>query len=115
MNYEHLEKAITLIWNTYKDEIIESGDWWFNLDEHTLNFHDLEDRGIMTVSVYHASNNQTNYDDPFDFSMEFKYDTVWQAYDGTCPDCGEDIPEDVKSGQECLNCGHVFYRYREVV
>ena len=73
MYYKELERAITLIWNTYKDEIIEEGDWFFNLDEHTLNFHDLEGRGIMTVSVYNAPNNKTNYDDPFDFSMEFKY------------------------------------------
>lgn len=26
-----------------------------------------------------------------------------------CPDCGEDIPEDVVDGQACSNCGHVFY------
>lgn len=27
---------------------------------------------------------------------------------GRCPDCGEPIPDDVVSGQECKNCGHVF-------
>lgn len=27
---------------------------------------------------------------------------------GVCPDCGDEIPDDVESGQECANCGHVF-------
>jgi len=73
MNTDNLERAINLIWNAYKDEIIQEGDWWFNLDEHTLNFFDQERDGLMTVSVYNAPNNKTNYDDPFDFSMEFVY------------------------------------------
>jgi len=28
---------------------------------------------------------------------------------GECPDCGEDIPNDVSNGDGCSNCGHVFY------
>lgn len=36
---------------------------------------------------------------------------------GVCPDCQENIPDDVMEGQECDNCGHVFYAqikpYRE--
>ena len=74
MKYEHLEKAITLVWNAYKDEIIESGDSFFNLDEHTVNFHDLEGRGVMTVSVYYAPDNRTDFSDRLDMSMEFKYE-----------------------------------------
>lgn len=27
---------------------------------------------------------------------------------GECPDCGDDIPEDMVDGGECDNCGHVF-------
>jgi DNA-directed RNA polymerase subunit RPC12/RpoP len=27
---------------------------------------------------------------------------------GVCPDCGEEIPDNVVSGEECPNCGHVF-------
>ena len=30
--------------------------------------------------------------------------------DGVCPDCSEDIPDDCVDGQECSNCGHVFYK-----
>jgi len=29
--------------------------------------------------------------------------------DGLCPDCGWKIRRNVKEGNECLNCGHVFY------
>jgi rubredoxin len=39
--------------------------------------------------------------------------TVWQAYDGTCPDCGADIDTDVRAGEECSNCGHVFHEITE--
>ena len=28
--------------------------------------------------------------------------------DEECPDCGEEIPEDVVSGQACKNCEHIF-------
>lgn len=31
---------------------------------------------------------------------------------GICPDCGNDIPDDVVSGQECAECGHVFTEER---
>ena len=26
-----------------------------------------------------------------------------------CPDCGEEIPVDTTDGDECVNCGHVFW------
>ena len=29
--------------------------------------------------------------------------------DGICPDCSEDIAEDMTDGGECANCGHVFW------
>lgn len=28
---------------------------------------------------------------------------------GKCPDCGEEIPKDISPGEECSNCGHVFW------
>ena len=33
---------------------------------------------------------------------------------GLCPDCGDDIKEDTQSGEDCLNCGHVFYKDEEL-
>ena len=35
-------------------------------------------------------------------------DSIWQSYDGICPDCGEDMPVDTVEGQECANCGFTF-------
>lgn len=38
---------------------------------------------------------------------------VKESYEnGECPDCGETIPDDVVSGQACVNCGHVFTEER---
>jgi hypothetical protein len=35
---------------------------------------------------------------------------VKDSYDGgACPDCIENIPIDVSSGDVCRNCGHIFY------
>jgi len=35
---------------------------------------------------------------------------VKESYkDGTCPDCNENIPDEVDAGDACSNCGHVFY------
>ena len=28
---------------------------------------------------------------------------------GECPDCCEPIPDDCGDGDECWNCGHVFW------
>jgi hypothetical protein len=37
---------------------------------------------------------------------------VKNAYpNGKCPDCLMEIPDDVHDGDECQNCGHVFYSY----
>ena len=30
--------------------------------------------------------------------------------DGICPDCNENIPDNVVEGDSCKNCGHVFYK-----
>lgn len=38
---------------------------------------------------------------------------IKESYEnGKCPDCGENIPDDVVDGQECLHCGHVFCETR---
>ena len=37
-------------------------------------------------------------------------ETIKDGYpDGVCPDCGEEIPDDAMEGEECCNCGHVFW------
>lgn len=35
---------------------------------------------------------------------------ILNAYENqVCPDCQEGIPHNVEGGDECENCGHVFY------
>ena len=35
---------------------------------------------------------------------------IKKSYDyGICPDCSEDIPNDVDTGDACSSCGHAFY------
>ena len=47
--------------------------------------------------------------------MKKKQNLIKASYeDGECPDCGEQIPNDVKEGQECKNCDHVFTKYKEI-
>ena len=28
---------------------------------------------------------------------------------GECPDCGQPIPAEANDGDECVNCGHIFF------
>jgi hypothetical protein len=45
---------------------------------------------------------------------EYKKHSMQAEYDnGECPDCGEPIPDYTDDGDNCTNCEHVFYRYRE--
>lgn len=38
---------------------------------------------------------------------------VYDAYsDGVCPDCGEEIPDNIEEGEDCTNCGHTFHAAR---
>lgn len=59
------------------------------------------------------------YDVPVDAAIEcpmlmvqpkpIPLNPVKDAYEnGECPDCGEDIPDDVVNGQGCERCEHVF-------
>ena len=34
-------------------------------------------------------------------------------YDGICPVCGTEIPNDVREGDECTECGQLFEMYHE--
>ena len=42
--------------------------------------------------------------------MSKKLTELQASYDDAeCPDCGEAIPDVAVNGDECSNCGHVFY------
>ncbi len=46
-------------------------------------------------------------------STEISDKILSQYDDQRCPDCNEEIPLTVQEGEECLNCGHVFWIERE--
>ena len=41
---------------------------------------------------------------------ELETKLILASYENSeCPDCGEEIPEDVCDGEQCCNCGHGFF------
>jgi hypothetical protein len=43
-----------------------------------------------------------------------KVNQVKASYEyGECPDCYELIPDTIKEGEACLNCGHIFCAEKE--
>ncbi|HOS16057.1 MAG TPA: hypothetical protein PKX15_03435 [Bacteroidales bacterium] len=51
---------------------------------------------------------------PLNFGVKKYMNKIKESYpDGKCPDCGDEIPDNVKDGDECLNCGHIFWEERE--
>jgi hypothetical protein len=66
----NLQKMIELVLPVFKDEILSSGDWFFNLDDYTLNYLHLGD-GVIKVNAYSAKDNSTDFSDQV-FSITFK-------------------------------------------
>lgn len=60
-NSANLDKIIVLIWKAYSSEIKRAGDWFFNLDNFTLNY--VENNGFYDVFAYRAPNNETDWSD----------------------------------------------------
>ena len=56
----NLQKMIELVLPVFKDEILSSGDWFFNLDDFTLNYLHLGD-GVVKVNAYSAKDNSTDF------------------------------------------------------
>jgi hypothetical protein len=57
---KELSKKIFL---SYKNEILASGDWFFNLDDWTLNFILDETYNRVEVLAYSVYKNETQWDD----------------------------------------------------
>lgn len=66
----NLQKMIELLLPVFKDEILSSGDWFFNLDDFTLNYLHLGN-GVVKVNAYSVTDNQTNFSDEV-FSITIK-------------------------------------------
>ena len=61
MTPQELEKAVHAVYRAYKAEIDREGDWFFNLDEITLNFYDYEGERPMSCTAYPAPDNVTDF------------------------------------------------------
>lgn len=56
-------KAITkALVKDYKEEILEERDWFYNLDDFTLNVCDYDGQGVFGVTAYHVEDNTTVWD-----------------------------------------------------
>lgn len=70
----------------------------------------MEELGLTDDEIVGVSTGVT-------FNMEIEYikgrNVKSQYKGGKCPDCGEEIPDDAIDGEDCSNCGHIFYLERE--
>lgn len=76
------------------------------------NFGDLicflEDNSgcVEAIKEWIAEQNITEWKENLEAELP---EVIKDNYDnGECPDCGEEIPDDALSGEECSNCGHVW-------
>jgi hypothetical protein len=68
-----LTKAVRLLLQNYKHEIIESGDWWWGFRNYSLNIHDYgdyENTGWFSINVYKLdpATGMDNYSEFFDLA-----------------------------------------------
>jgi hypothetical protein len=64
---------------------------------------------IEAMLEWIQSRNFSEFREPLEALLP-EVNAVKAAYPGgECPDCGEDIPDDVVAGADCSNCGHVFH------
>jgi Zn finger protein HypA/HybF involved in hydrogenase expression len=46
--------------------------------------------------------------------MTLDYNVADEYPEGRCPDCNEEIDPHAVEGDECSNCGHVFWLFIDV-
>jgi hypothetical protein len=61
MNLDQVKEISLKIFKSYKDEILSEYDWFFNLDDWTLNYVS-EDDSIIEVHAYEVINNETQWE-----------------------------------------------------
>jgi len=63
MTLDQLKELAPKLFNAYKEEILTSGDWFFNLDDWTLNFILDETYNRVEILAYSVYQNETQWDD----------------------------------------------------
>ncbi len=66
----------------------------------------VESRELTLAEMYGADPDESR-EVTFAHANEVS-DAIIGAYNGSCPDCGERIPNNVQDGDFCNNCEHVF-------
>ena len=93
-NYSEIIKKAVSIWSEAKtkiaEQIFQSPNRLFNYVRHFIS--KIEDLDTETSDI--------------DFNSEINIKEHY--YDGICPDCGMEIPENSKVNDSCKDCGHVF-------
>jgi hypothetical protein len=58
---KQMQEMADVLIKAYKDEIVNEGDWWYGIDEHSFNIHSYNDDGWYNINVY-DTNGVDNYD-----------------------------------------------------
>ena len=63
MNLYQVMEIAPKIYNSYKAEILREEDWFFNLDDWTLNFVVFKNFNCVEVLAYPVYDNMTHWED----------------------------------------------------
>lgn len=79
-----------------------------------MDYDALMDAAIAHVRDWYLSGDADAVEE---FGREWERlmgEPIKSNYDkGECPDCHETIADNIVAGQECKNCGHVFWNQRD--
>ncbi len=98
--------AVKLEYNGLEIEIVEDSDGFPSIKIKTGSYLGDNDRPSIDIILNDVCIHSFLENDYDCFSSE----RIRQNYEKCeCPDCQDDIPFNVIDGDECKNCGHVFY------
>ena len=101
------------------------------LEKARVNYHSAKSTILYNIWTVGVQGDQRTYAHPVIIEIIYNRKIVWDydlnqaistritnevkdAYEeGICPDCNADIPDDVKDGEACKYCGHVFWKISE--
>jgi hypothetical protein len=75
MNKEQIKEVYGLI-HTHKNDILDTGDWWWAIDGYDINVHCLDDENfdspdaIFSINIYELDEgNTSSYDSDVQFDL----------------------------------------------
>jgi hypothetical protein len=74
---EYLKDAVKDLIHTHKNDILDTGDWWWAIDGHDINVHCLDDENfekpeaVFSINLYRLDlGNTSSYDSDVQFDLE---------------------------------------------